>query len=167
LNHDSHTCVHALVSDDGCVFALLPEIVTRGGTSPDGDAAAAERGMDYLLIIAMRDPDFIFPELLQEFIQNDKIGSPITCFYDPIGLSISPTTLRYMKVTASSKMCNLMRPFTSAISSSRLQTKGSCSHPCIASPLALLQPAQHPRGIQNHIQPTSTVADWMPSPLCS
>lgn len=54
--------------------------------------------MDYLMITAMKDPDFIFPELLQEFISNDNVGSPVRCFYDPIGLAISPTTLRYMKV---------------------------------------------------------------------
>jgi len=59
---------------------------------------SAESGMDYLMITFLRYKDLVEPPRLQRFIANDLVGSPVKCFYDPIGMAVSPTTIRYIKV---------------------------------------------------------------------
>jgi hypothetical protein len=54
-----------------------------------------------------------YPYLLDDikvFATNDKIGNPTTHYYDEIGIEISPSTLRYVKVLGD--LINLCGPLT-------------------------------------------------------
>jgi putative sugar O-methyltransferase len=53
-------------------------------------------GEEYLNEIKDKSPYLL--KYLTKFITNDSIGKPNTYFYKEIGCSISPTTLRYIKV---------------------------------------------------------------------
>lgn len=57
------------------------------------------QGRDYLQIVKNEHPEFLNK---QEWKKNDEIGNPITYEYEDVG-SVSPTTLRYLKVAADIK----------------------------------------------------------------
>jgi hypothetical protein len=54
-------------------------------------------GGEYIKFIKEHYPKLLDPELVEKFKGNDKYGGPTTFTYPETG-SISPTTLRYMKV---------------------------------------------------------------------
>lgn len=56
-----------------------------------------EDGRKYLDVIARQSPDFL--NAIDVFRKNDLIGQPVTYVYNEIG-TISPTTLRYLKVAS-------------------------------------------------------------------
>lgn len=56
---------------------------------------SVEEGLVCLELIRARYPDLL--SHMEQFRQNDDLGSPITASFDTIG-SISPTTLMYMKI---------------------------------------------------------------------
>ncbi len=56
-----------------------------------------EQGRQYLDVLNTEAPDFV--DQVEGFKANDRIGNPILATYDKAG-SISPTTLRYMKVAS-------------------------------------------------------------------
>lgn len=59
-----------------------------------------EQGLDYLNIIKNKSSEYM--NLFDEFSKNDIIGDPIKYNYEPLG-EISPTTLRYIKVSSDIK----------------------------------------------------------------
>jgi len=59
-----------------------------------------EQGMEYLDIIRQQSPEFVTN--IDQFKINDLVGSPVVHGYPEIG-TISPTTLRYIKVASDLK----------------------------------------------------------------
>jgi len=55
-------------------------------------------GLDYYLTIKKEFPYLL--QFMEKFATNDNIGNPKRFFYEEIGIEISPTTLRYIKVLA-------------------------------------------------------------------
>lgn len=53
-------------------------------------------GMDYLLEVKKNTPDLI--KYAYNFVTSEDAGNPIVYYYDIIGLYLSPTTCRYIKV---------------------------------------------------------------------
>ena len=60
---------------------------------------SAEQGGEYLRLLS-RDPDIL--AAMDRFKPNDHHGNPITCAYPNVG-TVSPSTLRYVKVLADLK----------------------------------------------------------------
>lgn len=58
-----------------------------------------QQGLGYIEEIKRTAPDFL-KHILLKFAENDKIGNPNIFYFKELGISISPTTLRYIKVLA-------------------------------------------------------------------
>jgi len=69
-----------------CDYTLVLEHVT----SPEG--------LDYYLTIKKEFPYLL--QFMEKFATNDDTGNPRKYFYEEIGIEMSPTTLRYIKVLA-------------------------------------------------------------------
>lgn len=57
-----------------------------------------EQGLGYIAEIKRIAPNYL--SIASIFVNNDKIGNPNIYYFEEIGLRISPTTLRYIKVLA-------------------------------------------------------------------
>lgn len=58
------------------------------------------QGLGYIEEINRLDSDFLLPSVLNIFRTNDYTGNPHIYYYGELKISISPTTLRYIKVLA-------------------------------------------------------------------
>lgn len=94
-------------SDDSKYVSIVKKALVDNNTfnnfkrEPDYNAilehVSAVDGSQYLSIIKNESSDLLLK--INDFKNNDKIGNPITYNYPEIG-SISPTTLRYIKVAS-------------------------------------------------------------------
>lgn len=60
------------------------------------DTVSQKEGQECLAIIKRQSPEFLN---IEAFKRSDKVGNPLTYYYDGIG-EFSPTTLRYIKVAS-------------------------------------------------------------------
>ena len=59
-----------------------------------------EQGEIYLDIILSKNPALLSEESVDKFANNDKVGNPLIYDYGKISRTISPSTLRYIKVVS-------------------------------------------------------------------
>jgi putative sugar O-methyltransferase len=55
-----------------------------------------QHGLEYLEVIKSEFPNF--RDYIEKFATNDDIGNPMRFWFKELGLNLSPTTLRYIKV---------------------------------------------------------------------
>jgi len=96
-------------SDDGFYAAAIERFLSSGRAYANFkrdphynvvlEHVTQEQGRQYLDILKGRD-DGLLERALESVLQSDEIGNPRKFHYDDVGRSLSPTTLRYVKVAS-------------------------------------------------------------------
>ena len=93
INYNTYLDVCKLAADNDNVFKTFKRHPEYTGML---EHVTYHQGIEYLEYIKNNAPCFL--ELMDRFVQNDRIGNPLTFWYEDINMNISPTTLRYIKV---------------------------------------------------------------------